>query len=752
MKVVLVSLLPALPYRVVRSRPPTVNRRALAETSPNSTAVARYSRLNLLFLSADATYVVALHTIVVQPRDVKNEADGKRSMPPLAKLLRKARFLATCAAGRQSVSICAMVVLLPDTPWTVRVRGAAALLCAALTLAGLPPALSQPNTDGLSADAADWPRYNRDLAGTRHSPLTQINRDNVQELRQIWSYPLGRNATTGDLGGGSEFTPLVIDGIVYVAGADHVAALASETGRLIWRVDISEGAPSRRGIAYWPGDGEEPYRLYVTSARRLIALSPTTGDTFTMVMPMRYDSPPLVYENLLIVGSNSAPGSVRAFDARTGAQVWEFISTPGPGEFGHDTWQSDAWRNQPNLLHWAFSMTLDPQLGLLYTAFEAPGPYDFYGGMRPGDNLFGNSIVALDVATGKRRWHFQTVHHDLWDFDLPAPPGLLDVEIDGATVPILALAGKTGYMYVLDRRNGTPVFGIEERAVPPSDVPGEQTSPTQPIPVKPPPIAKISFAATDVVTAADTTAEHAAFCQSVVRDSGGFQNRGPFTPYRYLAPGAEPASTIVFPGSIGGANWGGVASDPSLGYVYVNTIDAGSFGWLEPYEDTPNAYARNSIHGRLARFWWNSAARDSDGNVYDGGERAWPCTKPPWAQLVAVDAATGEIAWQVPLGITDALPPDRQRTGRLGMGGPITTAGGLVFIGATNDRRFRAFNSLTGEELWVTRLPMSAFAVPITYQGRDGKQYVAVVAAAASSLDDANPDDAQQLIVFALPD
>jgi quinoprotein glucose dehydrogenase len=326
------------------------------------------------------------------------------------------------------------------------------------------------------------------------------------------------------------------------------------------------------------------------------------------------------------------------------------------------------------------------------------------------------------------------------------------VEIDGESVPILALAGKTGYMYILDRRNGMPVFGIEERTVPGSNVPGEQASPTQPIPVKPPPIAKTSFAATDIVTADDTTAEHATFCQRVYRESGGFRNSGPFTPYGYLAPGDEPASTIVFPGSIGGANWGGVASDPSLGYIYVNTIDAGSFGWLEPYEDIPNAYARNSIHGHLARFWWNAAERDSDGNVYDGGESAWPCNKPPWAQLLAVDAATGEIAWQVPLGITDALPPDRQHTGRLGMGGPITTAGGLVFIGATNDRRFRAFDSSTGEELWVTRLPMSAFAVPITYLGRDGKQYVAVVAAAASSLDDVSPDDVQQLVVFALPD
>lgn len=601
--------------------------------------------------------------------------------------------------------------------------------------------------------AADWPLYNRDLAGTRHSPLRQIHRGNVHELRETWSYPLGRNATTGDLGGGSEFTPLVVEGVMYVAAADHVAGLDAATGRVLWRVDMTEGVPSRRGLAYWPGDESHPYRIYVTSARRLIALSPSTGDTFTLIMPAQYHSAPLVFDNLLIVGSDGPPGSVTAFDARSGEQVWQFRSTPQPDEPGHETWLSDAWRNQPNLFHWAFSMTLDPELGLLYTAFESPGPLDYYGGDRPGDNLFGNSIVALDAASGERRWHYQTVHHDLWDFDLPAAPGLLDAEIDGERVPLLAVAGKTGYLYVLNRETGEPVFGIEETPVPPSDVPGERASPTQPIPLKPPPLAKVDFSADDIVTAADTTAAHARFCRDLYERSGGFSNAGPFTPFGYRAPGgAGLASTIVFPGSIGGANWGGTAADPELGYVYVNTMDEGTFGWIEPLDAYPGLYDINSVHGRLARFWWHEAEADSGGNALSGGERAWPCTKPPWAHLIAVDLGRGEIAWKVPLGITEDLPPERQRTGRLGMGGPITTAGGLVFIGATNDRRFRAFDSATGEELWVARLPMSAYAVPISYADRNGKQYVAVVAAAASALDDPSPDEAQRLIVFALPD
>jgi len=619
------------------------------------------------------------------------------------------------------------------------------LLAALLIVSANPSAQAQRT-------AGDWPTYNRDLAGTRYSPLADIGVDNVASLEQVWTYPLGRHPSSDTLTGGYQFTPLVSDGRLYIAGADHVAALDAATGAELWRFAMRDGlVPSRRGLAYWPGDGEQPPAIALLAGRVLVRIAPSERSSSLQVLPFAYFGAPTIFENLLIVGSNTPPGGVRAYDVRDGTEVWTFLSTPRTGEPGSETWGADLDPLTARAFHWAFSFTVDVERGLVFAVFESAGPSDYFGGDRPGDNLYADSIVALDVRTGALRWHYQTVHHDLWDFDLPAPPTLLDVTIDGATVPILALAGKTGYVYVLNRESGEPVFGIEEQPVPRSNVPGEAVSPTQPIPLKPPPIAKVAFAPDDIVTAADTTAAHAEFCRDVYTQSGGFYNAGPFTPYMRRDPDNGLASTIVFPGSIGGANWGGMAADPTRGFLYVNVINAGSFGWMQERSDLPGSYVRTSIHGPLSRFWWNEAAPDTPGNTLNGGERAWPCTKPPWAELVAINAATGGIAWHVPLGVTDELPAERRRTGRLGMGGPIVTAGGLVFIGATNDRRFRAFDARTGEELWSARLPMSAYAVPITYRGSDGKQYVAIVAAAASALDDPSPGDAQQLIVFGLP-
>jgi quinoprotein glucose dehydrogenase len=308
-------------------------------------------------------------------------------------------------------------------------------------------------------------------------------------------------------------------------------------------------------------------------------------------------------------------------------------------------------------------------------------------------------------------------------------------------------------MYILNRETGQPVFGIEERPVPAGNVPGEQYSPTQPIPVKPAPIARVSYKAEDLVTAAETSAEHAAFCRSLVERSGGLYNAGPFTPYLYRAEGAPPRSTVLFPGSVGGANWGGTASDPGMGYVFVNTMDEASIGWIEKRAGRGGVvrYDRNSIVGGTSRFQWSEADPGGSGNILNAGAKAWPCQKPPWGHLVAVNVKTGDIAWNVPLGVTDALPEGKRNTGRLNMGGPITTAGGLVFIGASNDLRFRAFDSRNGKQLWESRLEMSAHAVPVTYMGSNGKQYVAVVAGGASAIDDPAPPGSEALVVYSLP-
>ena len=629
-----------------------------------------------------------------------------------------------------------------------------------LNVAGMYRALQSARPPAAPAQprgAADWPMYNRDLAGTRFSPLTGITTDNVSTLSLAWSYKLGKDRTAGTISGGSEFTPLVIDGVMYAATSDRVVALEPETGREIWQYRVPNGVPSRRSVAFWAPDSGATPRIFFTAERTLISLSARTGEpvadfngTGQVDMGAPYNSAPTVYKNLLIVGTNGSPGGVRAFDARNGRRVWDFRSVPQPGDAGNDTWKNGSWKDRAGAYSWAFSQTLDAERGLLYVAIEAPGPSDYWGADRPGDNLYGNSIVALDALTGKVKWHFQAVHHDLWDYDLPSAPVLLDATIGGRPTPILAFAAKTGYMYILNRVTGQPIFGMEERRVSKSDVPGEVTSPTQPIPVKPPPIARTSFAPGDIVTAADTSDAHAAFCRGLMERSGGLRNDGPFTPYLYHEAGAPPRSTIVFPGSIGGANWGGVAADPTLGYVFVNTSDEASIGWVEKSPDGARVpYRRNSIVGPTSRFQW-AEGDPRTGNIM-GGDKGWLCQRPPWGNLLAVNAATGDIVWKVALGVTDELPEGRQATGRLNLGGPMVTAGGLVFIGATNDRRFRAFDARTGRELWATKLAMSAHAIPMTYQGRDGRQYVAITAAGRSALDDQNPNDDDALMVYALP-
>ena len=609
--------------------------------------------------------------------------------------------------------------------------------------------------------ASEWPMYNRDLAGTRYSPLTQINTKNVANLKQVWSFQLKADATK--LGPQSEATPIMVGGVMYLPAGNRIVALKPETGELLWQYVIAEGVPQRRGVTYWPGDQNNPPRIFFTTGRKLVGLNATSGKidpgfgnegSVDTVVP--YQSAPTIYKNMLFIGANvpeqpatGPPGDTRAYDARTGAKMWEFHSVPRAGETGNETWPADGWQDRTGANNWGFSMTVDEARGILYTTYGSPAS-DFYGGDRKGNDLFGNSVVALDAATGKMKWYFQAVHHDMWDFDLPPAPGLMDLTIHGKKTPILAQTGKVGYMYILNRETGQPIFGVEEKPVPTSNVPGEFASPTQPIPVKPPPFGRMSFKPEDLVTADDTNAEHAAACKDLMERSGGLHNEGPFTTWVYRAPDAPPVSSVIFPGAIGGTNWGGTASDPKLGYVFTFTNEYGSIGWIEKKPDgSVVPYDQASVEGNPfnSKFW--AKKTDASGRVM--GASSWPCQKPPWGRLTAVNAKTGEFAWQVRLGVTDELPEGKRNTGRIGFGGPIVTAGGLVFIGATNDKRFRAFDSRSGKMLWETKLEYSAISVPMTYQGKDGKQYVAVVAGnGGAGVTDPDNRGTESLVVFAV--
>ena len=606
--------------------------------------------------------------------------------------------------------------------------------------------LVQPGSMQSRPAGSDWPMYRHDYAGTGYSPLTEISARNVSTLTRAWTYrlqsdnpPAPAAGGRGGAGGGvnSQAPPIVINGVMYLPAADRIVALQPETGKEIWRSMVTGGTPSRRGVAYWPGDANTPARILFTSGRRLIAINARDGTSASgfgtqgevdLVVP--FNSVPGVFRNVVVVGANTPPGTIggignaRAYDARTGARLWEFNSVPPPGAVGHDTWDGNSWQNRLGVNAWPFYFTFDESRGVLYLPLASP-IIGAYGGDRKGANLFGNSVVAIDVQTGAYKWHFQTIHHDLWDADPPAPPSMFNVTVNGRSVPALALTTKSGYLYLLNRETGQPIFGVEERPVAPSDVPGEAASPTQPIPVKPPSIARVSYKSEDLVTAADTTAEHAAACAELVQKIGGVFNAGPFTPWKYRQAGTASPSTLVFPGGLGGANWGGTAFDPNTGFVFVTSQDVGALGSVEkskegaplPYEKTTPG--RGTFDVRI-------------------GDSNWPCQKPPWGRLMAVNASTGDIAWQVRLGITEGLPPEKQNTGRPLLAGAIVTGSGLLFIASTDDNRFRALDAKTGRELWVTTLERRGNADAMTYQATNGKQFVAVAAT-------------ETIVAFALP-
>ena len=607
-----------------------------------------------------------------------------------------------------------------------------------------------PGGDNAHMPPGDWRTINRDLAATRYSPLEDINRDNVGTLAQAWSYTLAAGSTA---------VPLVIDGVMFVPSGGQVIALDAGSGEEVWTYTLPGDTPSfrglpaavsNRGVAWWPGDGNTPARILFMNRSRLIAVEAATGepvdgfgDDGYVDVGVPYGGTPTVWQDVAIIGAavlelpQGPPGNPRAFDARTGRKLWEFQTVPRAWEPWNETW-GDGWEDRSGTNMWAFSAPVDAGRGIAYLPISGPAP-NYYGGGRPGANVFANSIVAVDAETGEYRWHFQTVHHDLWDSDMPTSGGLVELQRDGGEpVPSIVHVGKPSYVFVLDRVTGEPVFEVRERPVPQGDVPGEWYSPTQPFPVKPGPLSRVSFTREDMVTADDTSAAHVEACNTLWDRSGGFYNAGPFTPFMYKAPGDPPKSTIQFPGGIGGVNWGGVAVDPTTNHIFVNAHDTSLVGWVQDKDPdetysfeavgSTQPYDRASVDGVGPFFSFSAsvAGTGEDGRALPGANL--PCQKPPWAKLVAVDADTAEIVWESVLGIVEELPEDKQLVGNAGSAGPTVTAGGLVFVGATNDRRFRAFDSETGEELWTALLEANANANPMSYAASDGRQHVAVIA------------------------
>jgi quinoprotein glucose dehydrogenase len=547
----------------------------------------------------------------------------------------------------------------------------------------------------------------------------------------------------------SEMTPIVAGGLMYLSSPYHkIVALDPITGKHVWSyITPGDGVPSLRGLEYWPGDGVHPPEVLCgTRDGKLIALFAKTGEpvksfgtdgVIDMKTPeamngqvglLGMTSPPIIYKNLVITGSIvpefpgiGPSGDVRAWDVLTGKLVWTFHSIPRPTEEGHETWLGDGWKNRTGVNVWGF-LTVDTARGILYMPFGAPS-WDRYGGDREGNNLFGTTLVAADANTGKELWHFQIVHHDIWDYDLDSPPVLLEIKHGLKRIPAVAIVSKSSMAFFFNRVTGRPIYPIEERPVPKSDVPGEVTSPTQPFPMVTPPLARQNFTMEDIAT---VTPELEAFCRDFVA-----KNKVVFGPI--YTPVPYQRTFVQFPGTNGGPDWGGVSFNPTLDLMFVNTQDLGQVESLVP---RPGGAGAPYMIGPVAgRFW------DSEGRL--------PCQKPPWGRLLAINVNTGKIVWQVPLGITDSLPEGKRNTGRPNLGGSIATASGLVFIGATDDSRFRAFDAKTGDELWSVKLEAAAHAVPSTYEGKDGKQYVVITSTGGSNIHD--PITGASVIAFALP-
>jgi quinoprotein glucose dehydrogenase len=577
-----------------------------------------------------------------------------------------------------------------------------------------------------NGSAKDWPTVGNDPGGMKFSPLTQITPQNVTQLSQAWTYDTGAPAS------GYTITPIVINNVMYLpVQGTIIVALAADSGKELWKFDlktIEALAPNPsaggRGISYWPGTARVAPRIVISTTNGfLVQLDAKTGKPIPGPAGMvnmaigvmekfggtgySTNMPPALYKNLAIIAARTGeqgryglPGDPRAFDLLTGKEVWRFHIVPHPTDENFGTWGLNGWQDRRGPGVWV-PMSVDPVNDLVFIPLGNATDQN-YGGSRPGENLYATTLLVLQASTGKRKWHQQLTHHDIYDWDLSAPPALIEATKDGQKVPAVAQMSKQGLLFVFHRLTGEPLFGMEERPVPKFDAPGDAAWPTQPFPVKPAGLTRDSMTRKEV---SKISPEAEKYCTELFDKS---VNMGPYTPYGMLP-------SLVFPGSEGGGGWGGVSSDPALGLIFLNTRHLGVIAQLQP----------SMSSGVLPSFGKQKVPT----NFYVD-QQGYPCNAPPWSEIVAVSTSTGDIVWRTPLGeYKDLTAKGILNTGTaVNDGGPISTASGLVFIGATTDYGFRAFDARTGKELWRATLQDDALMTPLTYQGANGKQYVVAVA------------------------